>query len=120
MSPHARPNFDKQQITEFLAKNGYRTHPMGIIEHYPVDWTLESEVVAFLDINAEAVRKGDVVPDRPIRITARLENLGGDFGQWRMESAEELRAGIKSRSLDREPETPRVSPSWSDVKKRPD
>jgi len=34
---------------------------------------VEPDGVAYLDINADAVRQGDIVPDRPIRVRARLQ-----------------------------------------------
>ena len=108
-----RTYFDKQVLIEFLAKHGFRTHPKGIIQHFQHDWTVESEGVSYLDINADAVRTGDIVPERPIRVTALLESTGGGFSRWKLESAEELGPGTKSNAMDRE--LPKNSPSWPDA-----
>lgn len=108
--------FPKDQLVEFLIQQGYRTHPRGIIEHYPVDWTVESGGVAYLDLNADALRSGNEVPDRPVRVTAHLEEYGGGFSRWKLESAKELPAGVKSKALDKDPGTPKLSPSWPDVR----
>ena len=108
--------FPRDQLVEFLRQQGYRTHPKGIIQHYPVDWTFKSERLAYLDLPADAIRKGDEVPDRPVRVTACLEEYGGAFSKWKLESAKELSAGVKSNAPDRDPHTPKVSPSWPDVK----
>jgi hypothetical protein len=109
-----RAYFDKQFLIEFLAKHGYRTHP-EIIQHSSDNWTVdESDGVAYLDLNADAVRKGDMVPERPIRVRARLESIGGGISQqWKLESAEELGPGVKSNLLDRT--LPKNSPSWPDA-----
>jgi hypothetical protein len=104
--------FAKDQLVEFLRQKGYRTHPQGIIQHYPVDGTFESQEVAFLDLPADAIRKGNEVPDRPIRVTAHLEEYGGGFSRWKLASAKELPAGVGSKAPDRDVETPKVSPSW--------
>jgi hypothetical protein len=105
--------FDKQVLIEFLAKHGCRTHPKGIIQHVQADWTFESESVAYLDIHADAVRKGDIVPERPVRVKAHLEVIGGGFSKWKLESVEELGPGVKSKAWDRE--LPKNSPSWPDA-----
>jgi hypothetical protein len=110
-----RPYFDKQLLVEFLAKHGFRTHPKGIIQHFAQDWTLESDGVAYLDMNADAVRRGDMVPERPIRVRAILGPTGGGFSRWKLESAEELRSGVQSNATDRDRELPRNSPSWPDA-----
>ena len=111
------PAFTKTVIIDFLASKGYRTPPNGITEHYPVDWTLSSHTAAFLDLNADAVRKDDEVPDRPIRLMARREDYGYQrFGQWKLVSAAEISPGVKSKAYDRQHETPKNSPSWPDEK----
>jgi hypothetical protein len=113
MSDSPLPYFDRQILVEFLGKHGYRTHPKGIIQHFAHDWTIEADGVAYLDLNADAVRRGDVVPERPIRVKARKESIGGVFSRWLLESAEELGLGKKSVALDRE--LPKNSPSWPDA-----
>jgi hypothetical protein len=114
MSDPQLPYFDRQVLVDFLGKHGYRTHPKGIIQHRPDEWTLESEGVAYLDLNADAIRKGDVVPNRPIRVKAQKESTaGGMFSRWQLVSADELGPGTKSIALDRE--LPKNSPSWPDA-----
>jgi hypothetical protein len=55
-----------------------------------------------------SVRQGDIVPDRPIRISFRLE-YNGAFAQWKLLSVEELPAGVASKALDWERDFPKVS-----------
>lgn len=108
--------FDRQVLIEFLAKHGFRTHPKGIIQHVHHDWTVEPDGAAYLDVNADAVRQGDIVPERPIRVRARLESIGGGFSQqWKLESAQELGPEAKSNAIDRDKELPKNSPSWPDA-----
>ncbi len=63
----------------------------------------------FLIEDERVVRQGDIVPDRPIRISFRLE-YNGAFAQWKLLSVEELPAGVASKALDRERDFPKVSP----------
>jgi len=101
--------FFSDDIAGFLAEYGYTANPAGLIGHYSCDLTFERDSLAWLDNNAMAVRKGDIVPDRPIRITFRLE-YNGEFAQWKLKSVEELATGIPSKALDRDPDFPKVSP----------
>lgn len=96
-------------IAGFLEEKGYTANPAGLIQHYQPDFTFERDSFAWLDINAMAVRKGNVVPDRPIRITFRAE-YNGAFSQWKLHSVEELAAGVPSKALDRELDFPKISP----------
>jgi hypothetical protein len=82
----------------------------GLVGQYSGDFTFERDSLAWLDVNAIAVRKGDIVPERPIRITFRSE-YNGVFAQWKLLSVEELAPGVASKALDREPGFPKVS-SW--------
>lgn len=101
--------FSPQDIAGFLAEHGYTANPAGLIPHYRADLTFGSDSLAWLDINAVAVRKGDVVPDRPIRITFQCE-YNGAFSRWALKSVEELPADVASRALDRERDFPKHSP----------
>jgi len=68
--------------------------------------------VAYLDVNAAAVRKGNEVPDRPIRITFQ-KVFDGVVTHWKLKSIEELAQGIKTKCLDRDKLFPKISP-WPD------
>jgi hypothetical protein len=68
----------------------------------------------FFDVNADAVRHNDEVPDRPIRLTfERAGERGGKY-VWRLKSVAELAPGVASRALDRQPETPKRNARWPD------
>lgn len=98
-----------EDVAGFLGKYGFSANPAGLISHYRPDLTYESDSLAYLDINAIAVRRGDVVPDRPVRATFRCET-DGVFTQWKLLSVSELAAGVPSKALDREPNFPKISP----------
>jgi hypothetical protein len=99
-----------EDIAELLAEHGYTANPAGLVPKYEPDFTFESESLASLDFNAIALRKkGDLVPDRPIRMTFRCE-YNGALPQWRLISVTELPAGVPSKALDREPDFPKISP----------
>lgn len=68
--------FFSDDIAGFLAEHEYTANPAGLIGKHSGNFTFERDSLAWLDIHAIAVRKGDVVPDRPIRITFRLETNG--------------------------------------------
>jgi hypothetical protein len=98
MSAMPGPYFNKETIRKFLAEHGYATHPKGLIELFPVDFS-EIEGVGYLDIHAEAVRRGNEVPDRPIRLT--FHKITTDpSSQWELRSVEELSRGVQSKCLD--------------------
>lgn len=101
--------FTSQNIAGILEEHGYTANPAGLIQHCHPDFTFEGDSLAWLDINAIAVRKGDIVPDRPIRITF-LSEFDGAFAQWKLHSVGELPAGMPSRALDREDDFPKTSP----------
>jgi hypothetical protein len=101
--------FSPDDIAGFLVENGYTANPAGLIQHYQPDFTFERHSFAWLDINAIAVRKGNVVPDRPIRITFRCE-YDGAFSRWKLYSVEELAPDVPSNALDRERNFPKISP----------
>jgi hypothetical protein len=101
--------FPTEDIRQFLADYGYTADPEGLAQPFPVDFVSETEGSAYLDISADAVRKGDEVPDRPLRITFQLV-FNGTTSHWKLKSVKELLSGVKSKALDRQPETPKVSP----------
>lgn len=103
-------SFSREQIRDFLAQAGYSTHPDGLIHFFPPDYNVESEEAAYLDINADAVRKGDVVPDRPIRIRFLKVANPDRLPRWELKGVEELPAGVESKALDRDKITPKISP----------
>ena len=101
--------FNREDIREFLADYGYTSNPVGLAEPFPVDYVSETKGVAYLDINADAVRKGNEVPDRPVRITFH-KIFDGTFTRWKLKSVQELAPGVETKCLDRQPETPKISP----------
>ena len=96
-----RLTFTRDEIRKLLADHGYTGNPEGLVEFSPVDYVVENESTAHLDINADAVRKGEEVPDRPIRITFQ-KVFDGVFTNWKLKSVEELAAGVESEALDRQ------------------
>ena len=109
MAPPPLGPFSPEDIAGFLEEWGYAANPAGLIQHYQPDFTFENGSLAWLDVNAIAVRKGDAVPARPIRITFRCE-YDGAFPKWKLKSAEELTPGVASRALDRERDFPETAP----------
>jgi hypothetical protein len=51
--------FTREDIPDFLAKYGYTRNPEGLTQPFSVDNLSETEGVAYLDVNADAVRKGN-------------------------------------------------------------
>src|ERR1700691_690300 len=101
--------FSPDDIAGFLEEHGYTANPAGLVPRYLPDFTFEGESLAWFDVNAIAVRKRDVVPDRPIRVTFRCE-YNRAFRQWKLKSVEELVAGVPSEALDRDRDFPKTSP----------
>jgi hypothetical protein len=110
ISPMPGP-FSNDEILVFLAEGGYIGNPKGLAQPFPVDYVQETDALAYLDINADAVRKGDEVPDRPVRITLQ-KTFDGTFTRWKLKSVEELTPGIRSKCMDRHQDTPKISP-WT-------
>jgi hypothetical protein len=106
--------FTRDDIRDFLAQYGYTSNPEGLKQPFPVDYISDTQGMAYLDVNADAVRKGDEVPDRPVRISFQLI-FDGALSRWKLKSVEELPPGVDSKSLDRHQDTPKVSP-WPDKK----
>jgi Protein of unknown function DUF262 len=100
----AMKDVSTKELIAVLRKAGYTTNPQGIIAVFPVDFSTDGNL-RWIDINADAVRKGDIVPDRPIRVTYRKVGR-----TWRVDSVAELQRGDVSKALDRQPETSRISP----------
>jgi hypothetical protein len=99
--------FTSEQVKHFLAEYGYTANPRGLAGPFPVEYI--SENMAYVDVNAEAVRKGDDVPERPVRITTYLI-FDGVSTRWKLKSVEELAKGIETKCLDRDKFTPKILP----------
>jgi hypothetical protein len=56
--PSRLPAFTRDAIEHFLAEHGYTSNPDRLISPFPVDYISETNGVAYLDVNADAVRKG--------------------------------------------------------------
>jgi hypothetical protein len=89
--------FNKQQVREFLAWYSYTSTPehdlVDSSPYYPVE---VSETEAYLDIRPEAVRNGDVKPERPVRLTFRKVAKGGECA-WELKSVAELPPRVESK-----------------------
>jgi hypothetical protein len=117
ISPVLGP-FSSEDVRDFLAEYGYTSNPKGLAQPFPVDFIAESKGEAYLDVNAEAVRKGDEVPERPVRISFH-KIFDGAITRWKLKSVEELAPGVKSKALDRGRDTPKISP-WPETMPRDD
>jgi hypothetical protein len=104
--------FTGRKLAEMLKARGYDTHPQGMVQPFGNDYEKISDRIVFLDVNAEAVRKNDETPDRPIRLTFEFSGVKEGRQVWRMKSVEELARGVASRALDRLPETPKRNAPW--------
>jgi hypothetical protein len=103
--------FSRDEIRWFLAYHGYISHSLSLKPMFPLDYIDESSGIAYLDLDANAVRKRDEVPDRPIRISFSKIFDGVNI-RWTLKCVEELPHGVPSKALDRHPDTPKISP-WS-------
>jgi hypothetical protein len=98
-----------QYAQELLRKNKFTPNPDGLISHIPLD---QNRNYAWTDINAGAVRRGDEVPEHPIRIlfkkVQRPPMLGDtlELDYVRELTADEFKT---SKSLGRE-DLPKISP----------
>lgn len=72
MSVPALGPFFSDDIAGFLAEYGYTANPGGLGGAVLRRFYFERDSLAWLDVNAIAARKRDIVPDRPIRITFSL------------------------------------------------
>ena len=105
--------FSGRKLAEMLKEHGYDTHPQGMVQPFGNDYEKSSDgQTVFVDVNAEAVRKNDVTPDRPIRLTFERSGVTGGRQVWRLKSVAELPLGVSSRAMDRLPETPKRNAPW--------
>src|SRR6266850_5097473 len=88
----------RDEIQKVLQENGFTPNPAGLVDH--VDGEQDEDHIWF-DINADAVRQRDVVPDYPIRILYKKVS-----GQMRVDrqlvSVEALSATDKTGALKRQ------------------
>jgi len=92
---------------------GYDTHPKGMAQPFGVDFEKsDNGETIFMDVHADAVRKNDEVPDRPIRLTFERAGMRSGTPVWRLNSVVEPAPGIPSRALDRLPGTPKRNAPW--------
>ncbi len=105
--------FSGRKLAEMLKARGYDTHPQGMVQPFGNDYEKSSDgQTVFLDVNAEAVRKNDETPDRPIRLTFEPAGVNGGRQVWRLTSVAELAPGVPSRALDRLLETRKRNAPW--------
>jgi FRG domain len=105
--------FSGRKLAEMLKEHGYDTHPQGMVQPFGDDYEKSSDGrTVFVDVNAEAVRKNDEMPDHPIRLTFEPAGVREGRTVWRLKSVEELPPGVVSRALDRSPEMPKRNAPW--------
>jgi hypothetical protein len=88
--------FSNQQVREFLGWYSYIGNPDALVDssrYCPVE---VSETEAYLDISPDAVRKGDLKPERPVRLTFRKVTKGGEPA-WELKSVAELPPGVAGK-----------------------
>ena len=103
--------FSGRKLAEMLKEHGYDTHPQGMVQPFGNDYERSGDGTVFVDVNAEAVRKDDEVPDRPIRLTFEPAVREGR-PVWRLKSVAELATGVASRALDRAQDMPKRNAPW--------
>lgn len=102
-------------LAAILKEYGYETHPKGMAQPLGVDIEKSGDgATAYFDVNADAVRRSDEVPERPIRLTFDRAGSEGASPVWRLKSVAELAPGVQSKALDRQPETPKRNARWPD------
>jgi len=102
-----------KQLATILKQYGYETHPKGMAQPLGVDIEqMSGGKTAYFDVNAEAVRINGEVPERPIRLTFDRVGARGASPVWKLKSIAELAPDVKSKSLDRLPETPKRNAPW--------
>jgi hypothetical protein len=99
----------REEVQHFLSEYGYTSNPKGLVSPFPVDYISGPGGIVYFDINADAVRRGDEVPLRPVRITLHIV-FDGKISRWKLKSVEELAADMPSKALDRHQDTPSISP----------
>jgi hypothetical protein len=103
-----------EELAALLKKNGYDTNPRGLARNDQSDYVLTpNREEAFLDINADAVRRGGKVPKRPIRLKFYLAVHADGSILWELASVRELTDGEESKCLDRNPHTPEENAPWT-------
>jgi hypothetical protein len=101
----------RDEIQKVLQDNGFAPNPAGLVDH--VDGEQDEQHIWF-DINADAVRHRDVVPDYPIRIL--FKKVPGQMrGERQLVSVKELSATDKTVALKRQLDT-KISP-WPEKNK---
>jgi hypothetical protein len=101
-----------EHAQELLRKNKFTPNPEGYISHITLD---ENKDYAWTDMNAGAVRRGDEVPEHPIRLL--FKKVRGPVGETiELEYLRELTAeeAKTSKALGRE-DLPKISP-WPSKK----
>src|SRR6516162_3755248 len=102
-----------EELAALLKENGYDTNPRGLARNDRSDYFFSSNrESAFLDINADAVRRDGRVPKRPIRLKFYLAVHANGSVLWELEYVRELLGGQESESLDRNSHTPENAP-WT-------
>jgi hypothetical protein len=102
-----------KKLAAVLKDYGYESHPKGMAQPLGVDVEQASDgKTAYFDVNADAVRKNGEVPERPIRLTFDRVGTRGASPVWKLKSVLELAAGVESKALDRQPETPKRNAPW--------
>ena len=104
--------FSGRKLAELLKEHGYDTHPQGMVQPFGNDYEKGSDGTVFVDVNAEAVRKGGETPDRPIRLTFEPAGVKGGRQVWRLKSVAELERGVASRAMDRAQDVPKRNAPW--------
>lgn len=102
-----------EQLAALLKQNGYETNPRGLARKDYSDYVISSDdEKAFLDINADSVRRNGNVPKRPIRLWFYLADETDGSVVWKLESVRELTTGEESKCLDRNPTIPEENAPW--------
>ena len=104
-----------EELAALLKENGYETNPRrGLTGNDRSDYVVSSnKESAFLDINADAVRRDGKVPERPIRLKFYLAVHANGSVLWELEFVRELSCGEESKCLDRNPNTPKENAPWA-------
>jgi hypothetical protein len=101
-----------EELAALLKQNGYDTNPGGLARKDRSGYEISSnKETAFLDINADSVRRSGKVPKRPIRLTFYLAVHDGSV-LWKLESVKELESGEETTCLDRNPGAPEEDAPW--------
>ena len=110
-----QPNLpSSEELAALLKENGFDTNPRGLARNDRSDYALTpNQEEAFLDINADAVRRDGKVPKRPIRLKFYLAVHPDGSVLWEFESVRELSGGQESKCLDRNTHTPEENARWT-------